>query len=88
VASLARRTGYSVKHFGRLVCKHCGVSPREMIVRIRMHRAMEMLRATDVTLDAIAARLGHDTGFSSSRAFKQYAGKSPKAFRAECVQRD
>ena len=47
----------------------------------RMRRAEEMLQSTGYKLHQLAAALGYETPFAFSRAFKRYAGISPKQFR-------
>jgi len=48
----------------------------------RLLRAMHLLRATDLTLDHIATKLGYATTSNFSRAFAQWTGQSPAAYRS------
>jgi LacI family transcriptional regulator len=58
-------------------------SPHAEIVRIRMERATRLLRETDLPLAAIAERTGFASAIYLSKAFKNYTGKSPRAFRTD-----
>jgi transcriptional regulator GlxA family with amidase domain len=59
------------------------MGPREMVARLRMQRAGEMLRSTNYTLDRIASLVGYETPFALSRAFKKHAGVSPREYRSQ-----
>lgn len=57
------------------------ISPNEYINKIRMEKAMELLRRTELSMTEIAER----TGFSSSRyfstTFKKYTGITPTQYK-------
>jgi AraC-like DNA-binding protein len=60
-----------------------GRSPIKYLTEWRMHLADELLATTDVTVFAIARRVGYDSEESFSRAFKRARGLSPSHWRAE-----
>ena len=60
-----------------------GRSPIKYLTDWRMHLADELLATTDVTVFAIARRVGYDSEESFSRAFKRARGLSPSHWRAE-----
>ena len=47
-----------------------------------MHLAQDLLVTTDLTLAAIARRVGYDSEEAFSRAFKRARGRSPGSSRA------
>jgi AraC-like DNA-binding protein len=81
VGELARRSGYSLDHFSRVFQQVTGETPKDCAVRLRMERAMTLLRESSQGIGQIADSLGYrDAGFFS-RQFKQKIGLSPAAFR-------
>ncbi len=81
VKRMADELHVSETHFHRLVRRHNHTTPLRMVRQLRMHRAEELLKHTDYTLSLIAERLGYQTPFALSKAFKQHAGCSPRMFR-------
>jgi AraC family transcriptional activator of mtrCDE len=66
--SLAAIAGVSRSSFSHRFAQAFGQSPIDWLNRIRVHEAMRLLRTTDLSLDAVAARVGL-TG--SSPVFRQ-----------------
>ncbi len=60
-----------------------GRSPIRYLAEWRMHLARELLSGTDVTVFAIARRVGYDSEEAFSRAFKRAHGAPPTHWRAE-----
>jgi AraC-like DNA-binding protein len=58
-----------------------GVSPSRYILQLRMGEACDLLRNTDFSIKEIAAMCGYRDPYFFSRAFKEYTGKSPRAYR-------
>ncbi len=56
-------------------------SPIEYVVRLRITRAMELLRSTAEPVAEIAYRLGYRDGSYFSRQFRERAGLSPSEYR-------
>lgn len=59
-----------------------GLSPMRYVNEWRMRVAQELLRTTEVTVAAIARRVGYDSEEAFSRAFKRAHGQSPSLWRA------
>ena len=53
-----------------------------MLIRIRMAHARELLTATDFTMAVIAERVGYQSVYAFSKAFKRTLGVTPSSFRA------
>ncbi len=59
-----------------------GLSPIRYLTEWRMHMAEEMLATSDVTIAAIARRVGYESEEAFSRAFKRVHGRSLSVWRA------
>jgi len=81
VAELCDLLHVSPSKLQRLVQEYYDASPMEMVTRLRMDRAEELLRFTDCTLNDIAEQLGYQTPFALSKAFKRTKGCSPRSYR-------
>jgi AraC-like DNA-binding protein len=58
-----------------------GVGYKELVEDVRINVAMEYLQTTQLTIDAISARIGYADSSSFSHAFKRCSGKTPSAYR-------
>jgi mannose-6-phosphate isomerase-like protein (cupin superfamily) len=58
-----------------------GVSPRGLLVRLRMDRAKELLRTSNLSIKEIAQELGYSQQHEFTRAFSRFAGKSPSEWK-------
>jgi len=59
-----------------------GLSPIRYVHEWRMRVAQDLLATTEVTVAAIARRVGYDSEEAFSRAFKRAKGQSPSLWRA------
>jgi AraC-like DNA-binding protein len=75
-AAAMSRSGF-VAAFGA----HLGQSPMVYLRAVRMRRAASLLRASNLTIDQVAARVGYASRSQFSRAFRRHFGVSPAAFR-------
>jgi AraC-like DNA-binding protein len=67
----------------RIFRKATGQTPIEYLVRLRIQRAMEMLRNTDLTITEIAMEVGFNDSNYFTRQFRRATGTSPRTFRQE-----
>ena len=73
--------GLSERTFGRRFKQVTGLTPLVWVRHIRLDKARELLRATNLPVGEIAESVGfHDTGYFS-RLFDQFAGMSPQKYR-------
>jgi AraC family transcriptional regulator len=76
VATLAKIAGRSPFHFSRLFAQSVGVTPHRYVVRLRLHRAIELVREGRSSLAAIAARTGFADQSHLSRWVRRVNGVS------------
>jgi AraC-like DNA-binding protein len=79
--ALAGVAGLSRAAFAQRFKRLAGDTPARYLARLRVQRAMDMLRATDDNLESIAERVGYRDPFVFSKAFKRLQGASPRDFR-------
>lgn len=81
--AVARASGLSVQHFGRIFTGSMKQSPIAYLRHIRVEHAKNLLRETSLRVSEVA----HDSGFEDplhfSRVFRIAAGRSPRAFRED-----
>ncbi|MEU0058724.1 helix-turn-helix domain-containing protein [Streptomyces sp. NPDC006334] len=81
VADLASAEGVSVRGLQRLFAAHVGVGPKWVILRYRIHEALERAEtSTNVDWAALAADLGYADQAHLVRDFKATVGVPPTAY--------
>ncbi|WP_369195849.1 DUF6597 domain-containing transcriptional factor [Streptomyces djakartensis] len=84
VGDLARDRGLSVRALQRLFSAYVGVSPKWVILRYRVHEALEQAGTrTDIDWAALAADLGYADQAHLVRDFTATVGVPPTAYAAE-----
>jgi AraC-like DNA-binding protein len=63
--------------------KLSGISPRRLLVRLRMGRAKELLRTTNISVKQIAQELGYSKQHEFTRAFYRFSGMSPNKWKCK-----
>jgi len=81
VEELAERCHVSSGHLCRVFKKFADESPWQMITRLKMNRAGELLLSDALMIKDVAVRIGFQDAYHFSRVFKGYYGMSPKHFR-------
>jgi AraC-like DNA-binding protein len=81
VALLAGRVGMSRSALAARFVEQVGETPIRYLMRWRAQKAAALLRAGDSTIEAIAGRLGYESGIAFSKAFKRAFGQPPGAYR-------
>lgn len=84
-AWVAKRLHTSYSHFRRLFKAQTGFSPKVYQMQWRYRHACELLRHTNLPLKDIAERLGYDSAYHLSHAFKKMNGVSPQHWRARAA---
>lgn len=81
VATLAAETGVSRAALARRFTDVVGEPPMTFLTRWRLALAADLLRDPDLTITAVADRVGYGTPFALSAAFKRVRGVSPREHR-------
>jgi AraC-like DNA-binding protein len=81
VATLAKMTNRSEFHFSRAFTRFVGVSPHRYVVRLRLQRAVEMVREGKFSLAEIAAKTGFADQSHLTRWVRRVHGVSPTQLR-------
>lgn len=67
--------------------KTFGCSPREMLLRLRMEHAQNLLLDSALSIKEIAVRVGYSRQHEFNRMFNNYAGMAPSRWRADPTAR-
>lgn len=81
VDELAEACHLSRATFARHFVKVAGMTPGEMLMRIRMARAVQWLRKDTRSVAIIAEEVGYQSEAAFSRAFSRFYGNAPGEFR-------
>lgn len=79
--SLAAKAYMSRSAFAHHFTTTVGRTPMAFVRDVRMRQGAILLRTTDLSVDAIARRVGFSSRSHFSRAFREYFGSSPAHFR-------
>ena len=69
-------------HFHRLYRATFGETPHRTVTRLRLERAMELLRRPDASVTRVCFEVGYSSPGSFSTLFRREMGISPAAYRA------
>jgi DNA-binding response OmpR family regulator len=81
VEALARAVGMSLPQLHRKITALTGHSTKRFIRSVRLQKARELLRATDLNISEIAYECGFGSPSHFARAFKEAFGVSPMEWR-------
>lgn len=79
---LSEKYGLSPKYFGTLFKEATGKSIHAFVMDLRIYAAKEMLLGTDMTISAIAEKVGFQNEFYFSNSFKRKEKISPSKYRS------
>lgn len=83
VASFAAMANLSESHYRSLFKHQTGYSPMDYFIRLRIHKACQLLDTTNLSVKEIARLTGFDDALYFSRAFKSVIGLSPAKYRLQ-----
>ena len=86
--SVAGRLGISGDHLSRLLKRATGLTFNEYLTRLRMKRAMELLRDPSVRVGEVADLSGYRDARYFSTLFRRVVGMTPSEFRSGWTRRD
>lgn len=82
IEELSRSLGISKYKFSRLFHATCGMTSMQYLTKIRMEKAMELLRQTKLNLGEIARLTGYSDENYFNKVFRKLTGISPGKFRS------
>lgn len=81
LASLAAAAGMSRTAFSKAFADAFAQTPIEFVQKARLHRAAQLLAATELPVKVVAASLGFGSRSHFSRAFRRAYGADPSTYR-------
>jgi AraC family transcriptional regulator len=81
LVELANLAGVGVRRFGSMFLADTGWTPHRYVLNRKLERAKTLMRDPKLTLRQIARAIGFANQAQLSRAFRQYVGESPRAYR-------
>jgi transcriptional regulator GlxA family with amidase domain len=85
--SLAHRCGLSPRTLARRTRRAVGLSPLQLVQRVRLERSLHLLRTTRMPLEQIANAVGLADSATLHRLVKRHTGRSPGALRPAATAR-
>ena len=79
----ARSAGWSAAHFSLAFKRQINLSPIQFLTRLKMTRACELLKMTDLSMQEIAQKIGFQDQFYFSRLFRRHLRMAPTSYRRE-----
>lgn len=83
---IAKEVGYSIPWIERIFIDSTGRGVKSHLIRIRIERAKELLRTTDLGVSEIAYEVGYASHERFTAAFSKFAGTSPSRHRKTALQ--
>ncbi len=81
VPALAARAGMSPRNLARRFKEEAGVTPAAYVDALRVEAARRLLESSDLTVGAVAHRVGHAHAETLHRAFRKRLGTTPQQYR-------
>jgi len=82
-ASFATMANLSESHYRSLFKHETGYAPMDYFIRLRIHKACQLLDTTNLSIKEIARLTGYDDALYFSRAFKTVVELSPAKYRQQ-----
>jgi AraC family transcriptional regulator len=83
---MAQSVELSPAHFSRMFHESTGETPHQFVLRNRIERAKEMLRAPEARVLDVAVACGFKTQQHFARVFRHVCGASPTEYRYEVLR--
>lgn len=77
IETLARLCGLSETHFRRVFKEQVHMTPSEYVNLVRIQRACELMRKSDMAMDAVSGSVGFESTTSFNRNFKKFLNITP-----------
>lgn len=80
---IAKEVSLSPTYLSGIFKKVTGTNISEYILKIRIEKAQELLRNTDLKISDVSIQVGYSNQFYFSTCFKKYTGQTPNEFRSK-----
>ncbi len=84
LAQIAEHIGISENHIREQFVRHCGMTPTDYILKLRVIKAKKFLVNSDAPIYAIAEHTGFSSVSYFGRFFKEKTGMTPLEYRKAC----
>lgn len=81
IDELAQAAAVSPRTLARRVQAALGVTPHELVQRIRVAHAAHLLETTRASVDEVAERVGYADAAAFRKVFRRLTGESPRGRR-------
>jgi AraC family transcriptional regulator len=81
LAAIARQAALSPYYFTRPFTAMVGMPPYRYLINLRIQRAAQLLRESDLTVTQILHRVGFHSPSHFTTTFRRHMGLSPTAYR-------
>ncbi len=78
IADVASHAGFGERYLRKLFAQHLNMSPLDFLNQIRVNKAIELLRNTEMSVKEVCFSCGFQSPQYFSRVFKQWVGTSPR----------
>ncbi|GJM78863.1 hypothetical protein HMSSN139_13590 [Paenibacillus sp. HMSSN-139] len=82
IDQLSEQVSLSKYHLIRQFSASTGLTPGAYLTRVRIEKAMELLRGTSLNIETIAGQIGYSSGSYLIKAFRSLTGLTPGEFRS------
>jgi AraC family transcriptional regulator len=79
--AIAHEAALSPYYFSRQFTAYVGVPPYRYLIGLRIQRAIELLRETELSVTQICSRVGFNSLSHFTTTFRRHTGLSPSAYR-------
>lgn len=83
IADVAAEVGVHVNYLADVFKKHYGVSPKQYLMQLKVHKAKELLQSTADPVYLVASSVGFSDALAFSKFFRRSVGLSPTEYRAQ-----
>lgn len=80
-SEIAGEIGMSEEYFSRLFKQETGSTFKEYVLDIKMKKAMELLKTTDLSIGIIASKVGYSNFSYFSQQFRTFTGLTPQEYK-------
>ena len=81
IEEIADASGLNRSYFSRIFKETFSLSPQRFLLQYRMNKAAELLKYSQLSINAVSSSVGYENQLHFSRAFKNVFAVSPSEYR-------